>query len=105
MGPFFGHVPNLYTLRGDKIRSAMYVHPLGRPGHRRSPGNTDQRTRVVPRHRRDPDHHDQGARRDGYLRDRTIDGMNSGADVWTLMRDVTLPAELALPRCTGKCRG
>jgi glyoxylase-like metal-dependent hydrolase (beta-lactamase superfamily II) len=23
MGPFFGHVPNLYTLRGDKIRSAM----------------------------------------------------------------------------------
>src|SRR6516165_3554084 len=23
LGPFFGHVPNLYTLRGDKIRSAM----------------------------------------------------------------------------------
>ena len=31
MGPFFGHVPNLYTLRGDKIRSAMmFIHSLDR---------------------------------------------------------------------------
>ena len=37
-----------------------------------------------------------------YLRDRTLDGMNSGADLWTLMRDVTLPAELALPQVHGK---
>ena len=37
-----------------------------------------------------------------YLRDRTIDGMNSGADLWTLMRDVTLPSELALPQVHGK---
>ena len=37
-----------------------------------------------------------------YLRDRTIDGMNSGADLWTLMRDVTLPPELALPQVHGK---
>ena len=31
MGPFFGHMPNLYTMRGDKIRSAMAIHPLRRP--------------------------------------------------------------------------
>ena len=37
-----------------------------------------------------------------YLRDRTIDGMNSGADLWTLMRDVTFPPELALPSVHGK---
>ena len=37
-----------------------------------------------------------------YLRDRTIDGMNSGSDLWTLMRDVTLPTELALPQVHGK---
>ena len=31
MGPFFGHVPNLYTLRGDKIRSAMaFMHSVDR---------------------------------------------------------------------------
>jgi alkyl sulfatase BDS1-like metallo-beta-lactamase superfamily hydrolase len=37
-----------------------------------------------------------------YLRDRTIDGMNSGADLWALMRDVTLPSGLALPQVHGK---
>jgi alkyl sulfatase BDS1-like metallo-beta-lactamase superfamily hydrolase len=37
-----------------------------------------------------------------YLRDRTFDGMNSGADLWTLMRDVSLPSELALPQVHGK---
>jgi alkyl sulfatase BDS1-like metallo-beta-lactamase superfamily hydrolase len=28
--------------------------------------------------------------------------MNSGADLWTLMRDVSLPSELALPQVHGK---
>ena len=37
-----------------------------------------------------------------YLRDRTIDGMNSGADLWALMRDVALPSGLALPQVHGK---
>ena len=37
-----------------------------------------------------------------YLRDRTIDGMNAGSDLWTLMREVTLPPELALPQVHGK---
>ena len=37
-----------------------------------------------------------------YLRDRTIDGMNSGVDLWTLMRDVTLPQAMALPQVHGK---
>ena len=37
-----------------------------------------------------------------YLRDRTIDGMNSGTDLWTLMGPVTLPAELDIPQGHGK---
>jgi alkyl sulfatase BDS1-like metallo-beta-lactamase superfamily hydrolase len=37
-----------------------------------------------------------------YLRDRTIDGMNAGTDLSTLMGQVTLPAELALPQVHGK---
>jgi alkyl sulfatase BDS1-like metallo-beta-lactamase superfamily hydrolase len=37
-----------------------------------------------------------------HLRDRTIDGMNAGSDLWTLMRTVTLPPELALPQVHGK---
>lgn len=102
MGPFFGHVPNLYTLRGDKIRSAMaFMHSIDRVlalgpetlinGHDvfRGAGeiaNTMTKVRDAT----------------AYLRDRTIDGMNSGADLWTLMRQVTLPSELTLPEVHGK---
>jgi alkyl sulfatase BDS1-like metallo-beta-lactamase superfamily hydrolase len=102
MGPFFGHVPNLYTLRGDKIRSAMtFMRSLDsviglRPdtlinGHDVFRG-TDQILTTMTKVR------DATA----YLRDRTIDGMNSGAELWTLMRDITLPPELALPQVHGK---
>lgn len=102
MGPFFGHVPNLYTLRGDKIRSAItFIHSLDRVielrpetlvnGHDVFRG-TDKIVTTMTKVR------DATA----YLRDRTIDGMNSGADLWTLMHDVTLPPELALPQVHGK---
>ncbi|MCV7089012.1 alkyl sulfatase dimerization domain-containing protein [Mycobacterium interjectum] len=102
MGPFFGHVPNLYTLRGDKIRSAMaFVRSLDRViglrpetlinGHDVFRG-ADQILTTLTKVR------DATA----YLRDRTIDGMNSGADLWTLMRDITPPPELELPQMHGK---
>jgi glyoxylase-like metal-dependent hydrolase (beta-lactamase superfamily II) len=102
MGPFFGHVPNLYTLRGDKTRSAMaFIHSIDRVialgpetlvnGHDVFRG-TDEILSTMTKVR------DATA----YLRDRTIDGMNAGADLWTLMRDVTLPSELALPQVHGK---
>lgn len=102
MGPFFGHVPNLYTLRGDKIRSAMaFIHSVDRAielgpetlinGHDVFRGAEQILTTMTKV-------------RDAtvYLRDRTIDGMNSGADLWTLMRDIALPPELALPQVHGK---
>ena len=105
MGPFFGHVPNLYTLRGDKIRSAMaFIHSVDRV-IALSPRNAVQRPRRLPR--ADEIEATMTKVRDAteYLRDRTIDGMNSGADLWTLMRDITLPSELALPQVHGRCRG
>ena len=102
MGPFFGHVPNLYTLRGDKIRSAMaFIRSIDRVialepetlinGHDVFRG-ADQIRETLTKVR------DATA----YLRDRTIDGMNAGRDLWTLMREVTLPPELALPQVHGK---
>jgi glyoxylase-like metal-dependent hydrolase (beta-lactamase superfamily II) len=102
MGPFFGHVPNLYTLRGDKIRSAMaFIHSVDRVialspeilvnGHDVFRG-ADQIVSTMTKVR------DATA----YLRDSTIDGMNSGADLWTLMGEVTLPPQLALPQVHGK---
>ncbi|WP_319453948.1 MULTISPECIES: alkyl sulfatase dimerization domain-containing protein [unclassified Mycobacterium] len=102
MGPFFGHVPNLYTLRGDKIRSAMtFIHSVDRVialrpetlfnGHEVFTGADEIEATMTKV-------------RDAtkFLRDRTIDGMNSGSDLWALMRDVTLPKELALPQVHGK---
>jgi alkyl sulfatase BDS1-like metallo-beta-lactamase superfamily hydrolase len=102
LGPFFGHVPNLYTLRGDKIRSAMaFVHSVDRVialgphtlinGHDVFRG-ADEISATLTKVR------DATV----YLRDRTIDGMNSGADLWTLMQDVTLPPDMALPQVHGK---
>jgi len=102
MGPFFGHVPNLYTLRGDKIRSAMaFIRSIDRVialgpetlinGHDVFRGSDAIRQTMT-------------TVRDAtkYLRDRTIEGMNAGADLWTLMQEITLPSSLALPQVHGK---
>jgi glyoxylase-like metal-dependent hydrolase (beta-lactamase superfamily II) len=102
LGPFFGHVPNLYTLRGDKIRSAIAcIHSVHRVidlepetlinGHDVFRG-ADEIRRTLSRVR------------DGiaYLRDATIAGMNAGKDLWTLMRTVTLPPELMMGQAHGR---
>jgi glyoxylase-like metal-dependent hydrolase (beta-lactamase superfamily II) len=102
MGPMFGHLPNLYTIRGDKPRSALtFIQSLDRVrdlepeilinGHDAFRGVTqirDTLTRV----------------RDAitYARDATIAGMNEGKDLWTLMREIRLPADLELPGLHGK---
>jgi alkyl sulfatase BDS1-like metallo-beta-lactamase superfamily hydrolase len=102
MGPFFGQVPNLYTLRGDKIRSAMaFIHSVDRVialgaetlinGHDVFRGVDEIR-------------HTMTKVRDAtaYLRDHTIEGMNAGSDLWTLMHEIRLPRDLALPQVHGK---
>ena len=102
LGPVFGHVPNLYTIRGDKIRSAQaFLHGVDRvialepevliTGHDRFEG-AQEVARTLRRVR------DATA----YLRDRTIEGMNAGRSVWELMEIVTLPDDLALPQLHGK---
>jgi alkyl sulfatase BDS1-like metallo-beta-lactamase superfamily hydrolase len=102
LGPYFGHVPNLYTLRGDKIRSAIaFIHSVDRVidlapetlinGHDVFRGGDEIR-------------HTMTRVRDGiaYLRDATIAGMNAGQNLWTLMRTVTLPPELMMGQAHGK---
>lgn len=102
LGPMFGHVPNLYTIRGDKIRSAMtFLRSVDRVldlapetlvnGHDvfrgvAEIGDTLVRVRDATEH----------------LREQTIAGMNAGTDLWALMGEVTLPPQLALPQLHGK---
>jgi alkyl sulfatase BDS1-like metallo-beta-lactamase superfamily hydrolase len=103
MGPLFGHVPNLYTLRGDKYRSAiLYLHSLDRvlalepevlvTGHAEPIRGAEEIHRRVKQVRDATE----------YLRDRTIEGMNAGVDLFTLMEQITLPPELDIPQGHGK---
>ena len=101
-GPIFGHMPNLYTLRGDKIRSAMrYIESIERvkalepamiiTGHQVIEGVEEIRQTIAKL---------SDAVR--YIHEQTIAGMNAGADVQTLMRDIQLPEHLQVGQGHGK---
>lgn len=101
-GPLFGNQPNLNTLRGDKPRSALEfiasvkklraLEPeLVLTGHEEIRGTAEI---------------DRGIARiiDSvqWIHDRTIEGMNAGVDLRTLMREVRLPHELSLTEDYGR---
>ena len=102
-GPIFGHLPNLYTIRGDKIRSALrFIEAVDRvhalepellvPGHGepvRGRANIAQQLERV-----------RWATQ--WIHDRTIEGMNAGKDVHQLMAEIELPKEHAIGQGHGK---
>jgi alkyl sulfatase BDS1-like metallo-beta-lactamase superfamily hydrolase len=103
MGPMYGHVPNLYTIRGDKIRSALeFVRSVDRlralepevliTGH----GDPIVGAAQIAA--------DLTKLRDAVLwvHDATVAGMNAGTDLFTLMRDIAPPPELTLGQGHGK---
>jgi alkyl sulfatase BDS1-like metallo-beta-lactamase superfamily hydrolase len=101
-GPIYGNMPNLYTIRGDKIRSAKgFVKSLDmvaalRPaiivtGHEVIRGEDEIQASL-----------DKLRRAVLYVHDYTIEGMQSGKDVHTLMREVSLPEELRVGQAHGK---
>lgn len=102
-GPMFGHLPNLYTLRGDKIRSALrFIASLERV--------RDLRPELLVTGHGDPIRGGPEIRaaltriRDAtrWVHDRTVQGMNAGKDVYTLMAEIALPQELAVGQGHGK---
>jgi alkyl sulfatase BDS1-like metallo-beta-lactamase superfamily hydrolase len=102
-GPLFGHVPNLVTMRGDRYRDALaYVDSLervlGLGAERLLTGHFD------PIVGADRIAEEIGAMRDAmrWVHDRTVDGMNAGADVYTLMREVRVPDHLDIGEGYGK---
>ena len=94
-GPLFGHVPNLVTIRGDRYRDALtYIDSLEivkelRP-ERLLTGHFD------PIEGADRIAEEVSAMQEAmaWVHDRTVDGMNAGEDVWTLMRTVRVPGHL-----------
>jgi alkyl sulfatase BDS1-like metallo-beta-lactamase superfamily hydrolase len=102
-GPVFMHVPNLYTLRGDRIRSAVqFIEDVDRvralkpdllvTGHG-EPIRGEERIAA-----------DLTRLRDGveYLHDATVAGMNAGKEMHALMREIKLPESLQLGEWHGK---
>jgi alkyl sulfatase BDS1-like metallo-beta-lactamase superfamily hydrolase len=102
-GPLFGHIPNLVTMRGDRYRDACEtiasverVREL-RPellvtGHFEPIAGTERIHAELTRLR--------DAIR--YVHDQTVEGMNAGKDVRTLMREIALPAEYEVGQGYGK---
>ena len=94
-GPLFGHVPNLVTIRGDRYRDALtYIRSLD-VVRELAP------ERLITGHFDPIDGADRIAEETATLQeamrsvhDQTVDGMNAGVDVWTLMRDVRVPEHL-----------
>ena len=102
-GPIFGHLPNLYTIRGDKIRSAQaYLRSLERvrdlepelllTGHGKPVSGADTIRKTL----------DALHEAVQTIHDQTVAGMNAGADVYTLMRDIQLPEHLHVGQGHGK---
>jgi alkyl sulfatase BDS1-like metallo-beta-lactamase superfamily hydrolase len=102
-GPLFGHVPNLMTIRGDRYRDPiLYIESLNTvlaygpqrliTGHFSPIEGADRIAEEVT------------AMRDGMqaVHDHTAELMNSGADVHTAMREVTVPAHLDVGEGYGK---
>ena len=101
-GPLFGNHPNLNTLRGDKPRSALeFIDSVKKvralkpvqilTGHEDIRGETHiqrELTRIIDSVQ--------------WVHDRTIEGMNAGIDLPTLMREIRPPQELALTEEYGK---
>ncbi len=95
LGPLFPHMPNLYTIRGDRLRFALpYLDACQRilelqprllvTGH------------FAPIEGRQLIHRELTRLHDAvrYVHDETVRGMNEGKDLFRLMRDVRLPEKL-----------
>jgi alkyl sulfatase BDS1-like metallo-beta-lactamase superfamily hydrolase len=101
-GPLFGNQPNLNTLRGDKPRSALeFIASIKKlralepelvlTGHEEIRGAAQierEITRIIDSVQ--------------WIHDRTIEGMNAGVALRTLMRDVRPPPELTLTEEYGR---
>jgi alkyl sulfatase BDS1-like metallo-beta-lactamase superfamily hydrolase len=104
-GPLFGHVPNLVTIRGDRYRDALtYIRSLDvvreLAPERLVTGHFDPvlgADRIVE---------ETVALQEAMqsVHDQTVEGMNAGTDVWTLMRTVQVPGHLDVGEGYGQTR-
>ncbi|HLS83000.1 MAG TPA: MBL fold metallo-hydrolase [Steroidobacter sp.] len=103
LGPLFPHFPNFNTIRGDRYRFVEpYLESLRRvralepelliTGHFAPIEGRDLIRACFDRLDAAVD----------YVHRRTLEGMNAGRDIWTLMREIELPPELYVGQGYGK---
>lgn len=99
----FGHFPNLVTIRGDRYRDALLV------------ANAVETVRALEPEMICYGHHSPVVGKQliqdeltalynaiNYVHDETVKGMNEGKDVYTLMAEISLPAEMEVGQGYGK---
>jgi alkyl sulfatase BDS1-like metallo-beta-lactamase superfamily hydrolase len=100
---YYESFPNIYTLRGTQQRRALdYVNSLNRvlafnpevviPSHGLPIRGNAEITRRLTQYRDAIQ----------YVHDEVVKGMNAGKDVYTLMREIKLPASLNVGESYGK---
>ncbi|HVU88748.1 MAG TPA: alkyl sulfatase dimerization domain-containing protein [Pirellulales bacterium] len=100
---FYASFPNMYTLRGCRPRWALdYIDSLNKvlalqpeillPSHGNPIVGAEKVATAVTRYRDAIQ----------YVHDATVKGMNDGKDVYTLMREIVLPADLDVGDAYGK---
>jgi alkyl sulfatase BDS1-like metallo-beta-lactamase superfamily hydrolase len=102
-GPQFPQFPNIFTMRGEKVRKPMeYVASLDKL-------IALQPEIVIPSHLNPTVggaeiHANMVRIRDAvkYVHDETVAGMNAGKDVYQLMKEIKLPANLDLVQNHGR---
>jgi alkyl sulfatase BDS1-like metallo-beta-lactamase superfamily hydrolase len=100
---YYASFPNMYTLRGTEPRPALnYVESLNKvmalepelllPSHGRVVRGRSEIAATLTKYR------------DAilYVHDETVKGMNAGKDVFTLMREIRLPANLDVGESYGR---
>ena len=103
LGPLFPHFPNFNTLRGDRYRfvepylettkKLRALRPVRLVTGRHFPIEGDDLIDASVARLHDAVE---------YVHTKTLEGMNDGVDVWTLMKTVTLPPELRVGQGYGK---
>ena len=103
LGPLFPHFPNLNTLRGDRYR---FVEPYLQSVRRLR----ELQPEMLVTGRHEPivgaELIDASLARlhdaVDWVHRETLDGMNAGVDLWTLMREIELPSHLRVGQGYGK---
>jgi len=103
LGPLFPHFPNLNTLRGDRYRQVEPYLATVRALQALGPemlvtGRHEPIVGAELIHAALQRLHDAVE----WVHTKTLEGINAGTDLWTLMADVRLPAYLAVGEGYGK---